>query len=109
MNAFSHESPEKLERVFNNKAPGYAYSRIGNPTITAFENKIAELEHGIGAVACSSGMAAITMTLLNILSCINKDEDIAELKSVIVQFLNTLSPIEFILFGRVNSRNEVQF
>lgn len=75
VNAFSHESPEKLERVFNNKAPGYAYSRIGNPTITAFENKIAELEHGIGAVACSSGMAAITMTLLNILS--SGDEVIA--------------------------------
>lgn len=75
VNAFSHESPEKLEKVFNNQAPGYAYSRIGNPTISAFENKIAELEHGIGAVACSSGMAAITMTLLNILS--SGDEVIA--------------------------------
>ncbi|MEE3450736.1 MAG: PLP-dependent transferase [Acutalibacteraceae bacterium] len=75
VNAFSHESPEKLEKVFNNKAAGYAYSRIGNPTIAAFENKIAELEHGIGAVACSSGMAAITMTLLNILS--SGDEVIA--------------------------------
>lgn len=75
VNAFSHESPEKLEKVFNNKAPGYAYSRIGNPTITAFENKIAELEHGIGAVACSSGMAAITLTLLGILS--SGDEVIA--------------------------------
>ncbi len=68
VNAFSHESPEKLEKVFNNKASGYAYSRIANPTIASFENKIAELEHGIGAAACSSGMAAITMTLLNILS-----------------------------------------
>lgn len=68
VNAFSHESPEKLEKVFNNKAPGYAYSRIGNPTVTAFENKVAALEHGLGAVACSSGMAAITLTLLNILS-----------------------------------------
>ena len=52
VNAFSHESPEKLEKVFNNKASGYAYSRIANPTIASFENKIAELEHGIGAVAC---------------------------------------------------------
>ncbi len=75
VNAFSHESPEKLEKVFNNKAAGYAYSRIGNPTVSAFEKTVADLEHGIGAVACSSGMAAITLTLLNILS--SGDEVIA--------------------------------
>ncbi len=75
VSAFSHESPEKLEKVFNNKAPGFAYSRIGNPTVSAFEKRIADLEHGIGAVACSSGMAAVTMALLNILQ--SGDEVIA--------------------------------
>ncbi len=65
--AFSHESPEKLEKIFNNKAPGFAYSRISNPTVDSFERRIASLESGIGAVACSSGMAAVTMSLLNIL------------------------------------------
>lgn len=67
VSAFAHESAEKLERVFENKAPGYAYTRIGNPTVDAFEKRIAQLEGGIGAVACSSGMAAVTMSLLNIL------------------------------------------
>lgn len=67
VSAFSHESPEKLEKVFNNKAPGFAYTRISNPTVDSFEKRMAFLEHGIGAVACSSGMAAVTMSLLNIL------------------------------------------
>lgn len=73
--AFSHESAEKLEKVFNNKAAGFSYSRINNPTVDSFEKRIAALEKGIGAVACSSGMAAVTMSLLNILS--SGDEIIA--------------------------------
>ena len=75
VSAFAHESPEKLEKVFGNKAPGFAYSRIGNPTVAAFENKMSALEKGVGAVACSSGMAAVTMALLNILE--SGDEVIA--------------------------------
>ena len=75
VSAFSHSSAEQLEKVFNNRAPGYAYSRIGNPTVTSFENRIASIENGVGAVACSSGMAAVTMALLNILE--SGDEVIA--------------------------------
>ncbi len=68
VSAFAHESPEKLEKVFDNKAPGFAYTRIGNPTVASFENRMSGLEKGIGAVACASGMAAVTMSLLNVLS-----------------------------------------
>jgi O-acetylhomoserine (thiol)-lyase len=67
VSAFSHESAEQLEKVFNNKAPGFAYTRISNPTVDSFEKRVASMEKGIGAVACSSGMAAVTMSLLNIL------------------------------------------
>lgn len=67
VSAFSQDSAEKLEAVFNNKAPGFAYTRIANPTTDSFERRIASLEKGIGAVACSSGMAAVTLSLLNIL------------------------------------------
>ncbi|WP_295089562.1 PLP-dependent transferase [Ruminococcus sp.] len=67
VSAFACESAEQLEKVFNNKAAGFSYTRVGNPTVSAFENRIAALEGGIGAVACSSGMAAITAVLLNIL------------------------------------------
>ncbi len=75
VSAFSRESAEQLEKVFNNKAPGFAYSRISNPTVAAFESRISSLEKGIGAVACSSGMAAVTMSLLGILE--SGDEVIA--------------------------------
>lgn len=68
VSAFAHESAEHLEKVFHNKAAGFAYTRISNPTVDSFEKRIAALENGIGAVACSSGMAAVTMALLNILS-----------------------------------------
>ncbi len=67
VSAFAQQSPEQLEKVFRNQAPGFAYTRIGNPSIAALEQRIAALEGGIGAVACSSGMAAITMALLNLL------------------------------------------
>ncbi|MCD7883238.1 MAG: aminotransferase class I/II-fold pyridoxal phosphate-dependent enzyme [Lachnospiraceae bacterium] len=67
VSAFAYESSEALEKVFQNRAPGFAYSRIGNPTVDAFERRICELEGGVGAVACSSGMAAVTLSLLNIL------------------------------------------
>ncbi|MDR3209594.1 MAG: aminotransferase class I/II-fold pyridoxal phosphate-dependent enzyme [Oscillospiraceae bacterium] len=67
VSAFAHESAEKLERVFANKSPGFAYTRISNPTVAAFERRVAELEGGAAAVACASGMAAISMALLNLL------------------------------------------
>lgn len=67
-NAYRYDSFEALERVFSHKAMGYAYSRIGNPTVAAFERRINELEGGAGAVAAASGMAAISQALLTFLS-----------------------------------------
>ena len=55
------------KNVFQNRAPGFAYTRIANPTVDAFERRVNELEGGIGGVACSSGMSAVTLSLLNIL------------------------------------------
>ena len=75
VSAFSYETAEELEKVFNNRAPGFAYTRIGNPTAAAFEQRICELEGGKGAVACSSGMSAVTSALLNIVG--SGDEIIA--------------------------------
>lgn len=65
--AFAQNTAEELEAIFNNKKPGFAYSRLGNPTVNNFENRMARLEGGISATACSSGSAAISMVLLNIL------------------------------------------
>lgn len=65
--AFFHDSAEKLEKIFDNKAMGFSYTRINNPTIEAFEKKITKLEKGIASIACASGMAALTNAFLNIL------------------------------------------
>jgi O-acetylhomoserine (thiol)-lyase len=66
--AFSQESAEQIEKIFHNQASGFAYTRINNPTIASFENRITYLEGGIASVATSSGMAAISVTLLSFLS-----------------------------------------
>ena len=41
-NAFAYESSEQLEKVFQNRAPGFAYTRIANPTVDAFERRVNE-------------------------------------------------------------------
>ena len=68
VSAFGYNDMETLEKVFGGKAAGFAYTRIGNPTVASFESRINALEHGFGAVAMSSGMAAISHGLMNFLS-----------------------------------------
>ncbi len=65
--AFCHETAEDLEKIFNNKAFGFSYTRINNPTVESFEKKMTRLEKGIASVACASGMAALCNAMLNIL------------------------------------------
>ncbi len=65
--AFGYKTAEKLENIFNGHEPGFLYTRINNPTIDVFERRISLLEGGIGAIACASGMAAISLALLNLL------------------------------------------
>lgn len=64
--AFQHKSAEELEKIFANKAPGFSYTRIGNPTVSAFEQKMTQLEGGAASAACASGMAALSGALLNL-------------------------------------------
>lgn len=63
---YQYESVEQLEDLFDLKTNGHMYSRISNPTVAALEEKLAILEGGVGAVATSSGQAAITLAVLNI-------------------------------------------
>ncbi len=65
--AFRHDTAEELEKIFKGMAYGHIYTRISNPTVEAFERRIAGLEKGVGAVACSSGMSAISLAVLNLL------------------------------------------
>jgi len=61
---FVYESAESAERRFLNEEPGYSYSRYSNPTIDAFEQRIASLEGAEAARATASGMAAVTAAMV---------------------------------------------
>lgn len=63
---YNYKDPDFVAGLFDLTEEGHMYSRISNPTVGAFENKIAQLEGGVGAVAVSSGQAATTMAVLNI-------------------------------------------
>ena len=61
------DSTEAIGAVFDEPTSALIYSRFANPTVMAVENKIAELEGGVGAMCTSSGQAATLFSLLNIL------------------------------------------
>ncbi len=65
-NAYLFDSTEHAANLFALKEAGYIYTRIHNPTVTVFEERVAKLEGGVGALAVASGMAAITMAILNV-------------------------------------------
>jgi O-acetylhomoserine (thiol)-lyase len=48
--------------------PGFHYNRINNPTVDVLEQRLAALERGVAAMAVSSGTAAVSMSVLNLLS-----------------------------------------
>lgn len=58
---FFYEKTQDMADLFDLKADGYFYTRLANPTVAAFEGKVAELEGGVAGVGCASGMAATTL------------------------------------------------
>lgn len=63
---YVYDSTEEVASVFDEPTKSLIYSRFANPTVMAVEQKIAELEGGIGAMCTSSGQAASLMSILNI-------------------------------------------
>jgi cystathionine gamma-synthase len=63
---FSFESPEQGADLFAGRRKGHIYTRIGNPTIEAYERVVASLEGAEEAIAYASGMAAIFGTLMSL-------------------------------------------
>jgi len=57
---FAFKNADHGANLFAGKEKGFIYTRIGNPTIQALENKLAELENGIGGIAFASGMGAVS-------------------------------------------------
>ncbi|HEY1428669.1 MAG TPA: aminotransferase class I/II-fold pyridoxal phosphate-dependent enzyme [Candidatus Tumulicola sp.] len=62
--SFVFDSTEHAAELFALRTYGHIYSRISNPTVAAFEERMASLESGLGAVAFSSGLAAQLGTVL---------------------------------------------
>jgi O-acetylhomoserine (thiol)-lyase len=60
--SFVFKDADDAANLFALQKYGNIYSRIGNPTVAAFEERVASLEGGIGAVATASGMAAEFLT-----------------------------------------------
>jgi len=63
---YVYDSTEEVASVFDEPTKSLIYSRFANPTVMAVENKIAELEGGVGAMCTTSGQAATLLSLLNI-------------------------------------------
>lgn len=62
--SFVFDDTQEGAELFALQKAGNIYTRITNPTTSAFEERIAALEGGVGALATASGMAAITYTIL---------------------------------------------
>ncbi len=64
--AFVFGSTEQAAELFQLRSYGHIYSRISNPTVAAFEERMASLEGGLGAIAFSSGLAAQLAVVLTL-------------------------------------------
>ncbi|MCF6094299.1 aminotransferase class V-fold PLP-dependent enzyme [Microaerobacter geothermalis] len=64
--SYAFTSTEHAQRLFSLDEAGNIYTRIGNPTSDVLEKRVALLEGGVGALATSSGQAAISLSIMNI-------------------------------------------
>jgi O-acetylhomoserine (thiol)-lyase len=64
--AYAFDSADHGAALFNLEAEGYRYSRIANPTTAVLEQRVAELEGGVGALAVATGQSALHFSLINL-------------------------------------------
>lgn len=65
---FVFEDTDHAAALFNLERPGHIYARISNPTVAAFEERMAALEGGVGAVATASGQAALVLAITTLMN-----------------------------------------
>ena len=65
--SFVFEDTEHAASLFNLEVAGHIYSRISNPTVSVFEQRIAALEGGVAAVATASGQAALHIAITTLM------------------------------------------
>lgn len=65
--SYFYDSMTQLDRVFGREEQGPSYARYDNPTTTALEELVTDLESGHGSIACASGMSALHLAILSAL------------------------------------------
>lgn len=63
---FYYGDSQRMADLFDLKGEGYFYTRLANPTVAAFEGKVAALEGGVAAIGCASGMSATTLAAMTV-------------------------------------------
>jgi O-acetylhomoserine (thiol)-lyase len=106
--SYRFRTAQELADVFHGKAPGYIYTRIANPTTSALETRLCELEEGIGCIATSSGMAAVAAVAIGLVRA--GDEIVAAagiFGGTVSLFQNTLGRfgVETILVDVADTKN----
>jgi O-acetylhomoserine (thiol)-lyase len=64
--SFVFPDTDTAAALFNMETPGHVYSRLSNPTVSVFEERMAALEDGVGAVATASGQAALHLAIVTL-------------------------------------------
>jgi O-acetylhomoserine (thiol)-lyase len=65
--SFVFPDTDTAAALFNMETPGHVYSRLSNPTVSVFEERMAALEQGVGAIATASGQAALHLALVTLM------------------------------------------
>src|SRR5687767_16011894 len=65
--SYVFEDTDHAAALFNLERAGHIYSRISNPTVAVFEERMAALEGGVGAVATASGQAALHLAIATLM------------------------------------------
>jgi len=90
--SYVFDNAQSAENLFGLKESGNIYTRIMNPTTDVFEQRVAALEGGIGALATSSGSSAITYSIINIAGAGDEIVAAATLYGGTYNLLNTTLP-----------------
>src|SRR5258708_17694218 len=65
--SFSFRDPDHAASLFTMERSGHVYSRISNPTVAVFEERVAALEGGVGAIGTASGQAALHLAIATLM------------------------------------------
>ncbi len=63
---YFYPKTKEMADLFDLKSDGYFYSRLANPTVAAFEGKVAALEDGVCGIGCASGMSATSLAVFTV-------------------------------------------